>query len=140
MATLSQIRKALATTIKTYAVMDIAAYDTVADMTQVPAVVVEPLNADFAVAFGGSDDSWKFHVFVMVGRTNMAQGQNQLDDLVGGSGPNSIRKILFDHSDLGLGDGTDCFVQNLRGYGGAFAVARIEHIGAVLTVHVETHS
>lgn len=137
MASLTEIRKALVHTIKTYSAIDVAAYATPPDVIETPAVVAEPASADFTMAMAMGEDSWDFYIYVLVDRGDEAESQALLDQFVAGSGPSSIRQILFDHSDLGL-DGTDCIVTGMHGYGGNHEAAKIPHIGAVLKVHVET--
>lgn len=137
MASLVAIRQALAHTIKSYAATELNTYATVNDMVDVPAIIIEPLNADYTVAFQRGSDTWEFHIFVLVGRGSEGEAQNLLDELITGAGPNSIREILYDHDDLGLPD-TTATVHSMRGYGGSFEIAKIPHIGAVLKVRVDT--
>lgn len=138
MASIENIRQAIADTITAGASDEVFVYATVEDMTQVPAVIVEPATADFDTTFGASMDDWIFNVFVMCSRAYLPTGTNQLDGFCQGWGPNSVRRIIFETPDLGLPDDTDATVTGLRGYGGQWQTASIPHVGAILRVCVRT--
>lgn len=136
MATLTQIRTALKDTIKAV-LTDVEGYDTVPGVTQVPGFVVEPADANFTVAMASGEDLYELNIFMLVGFTDIRDAQTQLDQYVSGSGPKSIRQIVYNNSSLGLNN-TDAMVIRMSGYGGHFQAAKIEHIGAMLRVKVTT--
>lgn len=137
MASVEAIRTALAATIGAGVADPIFFYDTVPDISQLPAVIVEPTAADFATTMGAGMDEWNFNIFVMCSRVQAAIGQTQLDGYVNGWGPNSIRQVIYENSDIGL-DSTDAMVTGMRGYGGQWEIAKVEHVGAILRVCVRT--
>jgi hypothetical protein len=142
MASLLAIRKALKDTLKGKTSVELSVYDLVEDMgSALPAIVIEPNNADYDGAFGRGMDVWDFNLFVLVSRSaSSAVGQRLLDQLISGEGPNSLRKILYDNENLGLDDGTSAHVYQMKAYGGSFEWAKIAHVGAVLKVRVNTMS
>lgn len=137
MASLEQIRDALANTINANTAMEVYCYATVPDKIHLPAVVIEPTYCDFEGAMGRGLDLWDFNLFVLVTRGDSETGQDQLDQLVSGSGPNSIRRILFERDDLGL-DQTEATCYSMHGYGGKHEWFKVEHVGAILKVRVIT--
>jgi hypothetical protein len=142
MASLKAIRDALKTTIQNYTEKQIYCYDTVPGVTQLPAVVIlptdKPISADFQESFNRGHDTWYFDLYILTSLASTSYGQEQLDELLTGAGPNSIREAIFNHPDLGLTDGTDAFAYRIKEYGGKFEFARIEHQGAVLQIRVIT--
>lgn len=139
MASLSQIREGLRTTIKSNVNTNLHVYNLVEDMGQLPAVIIEPVSSDFDEAMQRGMDVWDFNLFVLVSRAvSSAHGQTLLDQLISGAGVNSIREILYQHSDLGLSDGTDAHVYQVKAYGGSFDWAKVAHVGAVIKVMVRT--
>ncbi len=139
MASLEAIRNGLINTISHGVQSELFGYATVDDLVQLPAIIVEPAQADFALSMNSGTDEWQFNVFVVCSRADVQTGQEQLDGFVSGSGPDSIRTALSDRSDLGLGADTDSIVMRMVGYGGTFDTARVPLVGAVLKVHVYTN-
>jgi hypothetical protein len=138
MSSLTTIRAAIARTIDTHTSMELFVYALVEDMGMLPAIIVEPVFADFEEAMGRGMDTWDFNIYILTSRAaDSANGQQLLDQLVSGAGPNSIRQILYEHADLGLQD-TDAAAYALKGYGGSFDWAKVPHVGAVLKVRVRT--
>lgn len=136
MATLEAIRDGVKTTIEAV-VSDITAYDTVPDVTNLPALVCVPLTADFDVAMGRGLDTWEFELYVLVSTADMGIGQDALDAYVTGAGAKSIRAAVFGNRSLGL-DGTNATVTGMSDYGAKFNVADLQHIGAILRLVVHT--
>lgn len=132
MSSLTEIRDALKATISR---SGLNVYETVADVTNSPAAVIMPDDADFQGAMAMGGDEYHFDIPVLVSAHNVRDAQRQLDQLVTGRGEKSIREFLFRNSDLGLGD-VDCFVKGYKGYGGGFKTAMTNQIGAVLKVCV----
>ena len=62
-------------------------YSFVPDAPALPAVVIYPFEADFAMAFQRGTDQWKFRVQVLVSSTADRSGQELLDELVPGRPP-----------------------------------------------------
>lgn len=138
MASLSTLRTGLKQTIKNGVAATLYTYDTVADLANVPAALIEPSVADYMGAFGRGTHTWLFNVFVVCSRRDEKQGQRELDAFISGSGPNSIVRALYDRPDLGLDDSVDATVARMAGYGGHFESAKIPLVGAILQVRVIT--
>lgn len=137
MAGLEAIRDAVKATID--ANMDgLRAYAKVEDIVNLPALLVLPVETNFAVAFGRGSDTHQIDLFVMVSRTVPRVGQNSLDAFVTGAGAQSVRQVIFANRTLGLTDGTEAYVSGMSRYGGSFPTASIEHIGAALRLVVTT--
>ncbi len=101
-----------------------------------PAVIVEPATADFLVNMGGATTEWMFNVFVLCSRNDEQEGTRNLNALIAGSGPTSIRKLLLG-SNVGLSD-TTVFVAGMKGYGGHFRSSGVPMTGAILVVKAVT--
>jgi hypothetical protein len=135
-SSVTQIRESFRQTI-TSAIPGLNVYRNVEDVVEVPAVVAMPRECDYAGAMQRGLDTWEFDLYVLVARRDGGYAQEELDQYLTGDGPKSIRQALYDHPTLGLPD-TDAFVKGVKGYGGNFQVARIQHIGAILKVTVRT--
>jgi hypothetical protein len=139
MATLQQIREGIKNTIRNNTSIGLSAYDYVTDLGEVPAIIVEPENTDFEGSFNRGMYVWKLRIYVLASRGPSGEhGQMVLDQLLDYGNSDGIPKILFDHHDLGLADGTDCELIQMFGYGGEFAWSKIPHVGAILRVRVIT--
>lgn len=138
MATLSEIRNALARTIKTGVDKPLHVYETTEEIVNVPCIMIEPFKADFEGAFQRGMHTWEFYVFVLASRApGSATGQKLLDQMVSGSGPNSVVQILDANSKLGgLHGVNDAACYGMKGYGGSFDWAKVAHVGAILQVRV----
>ncbi|MFH8405572.1 hypothetical protein ACH4FX_12465 [Streptomyces sp. NPDC018019] len=144
MATLGEIKQAVKATLKAH-IPRLNVYGDVPDVSQLPAVVVLPakssaggLVCDFNGAMGRGLDTWRLDLYVLVSRTETTLGQQSLDAYVSGAGKRSLRRVFFEHSDLGLSDGTDAHPEGISDYGGNFATASIDHVGAVVRLIVRT--
>lgn len=138
MASLSEIRSAIANTV-TNAEIGLQAYDTVADIVAVPALLVLPAEGpDFMVTFARGSDTYQFDLFTMTSRVVPRTGQEALDAYVTGAGPRSLRALFWANKGLGLGDGTEATARGWSRYGGNFPNVGIDHIGAVLRLTVMT--
>ncbi|WP_146132526.1 hypothetical protein [Streptomyces solincola] len=138
MASLSEIRKALATVIRQNVTVELQDYSEVPDVLRLPAIVVKPSTGDFTGAFQRGLDTWEFEVYVLVARQNSQTQQELLDEFLTGAGPNSIRRVVYENPTLGRSDVIDAMVKRMRGYGGTFQAAQVQHTGAILTVTVHT--
>jgi hypothetical protein len=137
MASLSAIRDAVKATLEAN-VTGLRVYDTVPDLINLPALLVLPVETNFNVAMGRGSDTYQIDLFVMTSRTVPRTGQDGLDAFVTGAGAQSIRAAIFANRSLGLTDGTEAFVSGMSRYGGSFAAASIDHIGAALRLVVTT--
>jgi len=139
MPTLGQIRQAIDNTIQNN-IPGLRGFNDVTDVVQVPAMVVMPARdtADFNGAFGRGMDIWRFDLYVLVARSESSVAQGALDQYVSGSGDRSLRRVFFEHPDLGLAGVDDVHVEGIREYGGQFQTARINHVGAIVRLTVRT--
>jgi hypothetical protein len=139
MPTLSQIRQAIDNTVQNN-IPGLRGFNTVPNVSQLPAMVVTPARdtADFTGAMGRGMDVWRFDLYVLVQLGEAATAQDSLDNYVSGSGPRSIRAVIYEHPDLGLGDDTDATCEGVRDYGGRFQDAGIKHLGAIVRLTVRT--
>lgn len=139
MPTLGEIRRAIDNTVQ-QRIPGLRGFNDVTDVIQVPAMVVMPARdtADFTGAMGRGLDTWRFDLYLLVARTESSVAQGALDQYVSGKGPRSVRQVIYENSDLGLGDDVDAFVEGIREYGGKFQTARIDHVGAIVRLVVRT--
>lgn len=135
MASLNQIRAALAETVSENVESELFVYPDVADVVQCPALIIEPMHADYTVTFS-LDVTYEFIMYVLVSRRDTTTAQQELDSFVSHAGPNSIREVLFRNPDLGL-DNIDAFVHRMEGYGGSFMTAKVPHVGAKLICRIQ---
>lgn len=141
MATLNAICKALSKTITNHVEasgITVYAYEDLSEMSLYPAVLVEPEKSDFSLSFGGTTDQYIMRLFVLssVG-AGASAGQKILKQLLTGWGPYSIRRIIHEHSDLGL-PGTTATPMGWNAFGGSFASGTVPAIGAIMQVKVLT--
>lgn len=142
MASIEQIRDAIKLTLEAR-IAGLFVYDTVPSVTLLPAVVALPRAGDFEASMGpGVDDTYGFDLHVLCSAAVDELGQDDLDALVSGAGPRSIRQVVYESRDhrsdiLGL--------RNCKGrvtgwsrYAKGFESAGIEHIGAVVRLEVIT--
>lgn len=132
-SSLTDIRTALKTAINGIDALNV--YDTVTDVVQTPAAVIEPFTADYTVAMNRGGDTYCMNIMVLVADTDPANSQFVLDQYVTGRGDKSIREFLFANCTLGLDD-VDATVMSMKGYNGSPDVAGIKMIGAILRVNV----
>lgn len=143
MASLSNIRMALAQTISAHGDIGQSTwiYEDVEELTDLPAIIIDvdpEYSGEFEESFQGSQDTWKFNIYVLISRSKgSSEGQKMLDEYLKRLGPKSIRSAIYDNSELGLEE-TNARVHAVSGYGGQFEIGRVEHVGAILKVHVIT--
>lgn len=133
MPNLGEVRQAIVDTIRGE-LPELNAYPVWADITNVPAVVIGAPVANFTKSMRRGLDEWTFPLLVLVGMPEVTFAQNALDEYVDGSGPKSIRQILFNDSSLG-GVIEDCIITKMDEYGGSLSTRLkplIPHIGACL--------
>ena len=136
MSSIAAIRTAIKTTVEA-AVSSLTVYDTMPDRINLPAVVVVPSASDFNVAMGRGADTHNFDLYVLTSKRETGLAQDDLDAFITGAGSASIRQVIFSARALGLSD-ADEHVVGMRGYGGSFSFADIDHVGAILEVVVHT--
>ncbi|MFE0101157.1 hypothetical protein [Streptomyces sp. NPDC059009] len=147
MASLTEIRTGIKSVIKAN-ISNLNVYSEVADVAQVPAIVIMPaldhlsggMVCDYDGAFKRGMDTWHMDLSVLVARTETSLAQVELDKYISGTGPRSIRRVIYENSGLGLTDGTDAHASGVRLYGGKFNAAQIDHVGAVVRLIVRTTS
>lgn len=136
MASLTEMRTAIAESIRSVN-PEMHTYKAAVDVAQVPALVVQPSESNFAISLGAGIDEWMFDLYVLVGIPDMGLAQDQLDLYIDGSGSKSIRKIIYGNPTLGdVVD--DSMVMAMKDYGGQWETAGIPHIGARLILKVLT--
>jgi hypothetical protein len=101
-----------------------------------PAVLIEPVTANFSQLMNRGGDVWEFLVYVIVSRADMDTAIEQLSNFLTGEGPDSIRRAIFDNRNLGIGDNVQAYVYGMHGYGGSFKWYNVPHVGAALLVRV----
>ncbi len=141
MASLQAMRDAMAETLRAHGKIGEITYiyDSIRDAVEVPCIIIDPEVTDFDGAMGGADEIWTFNIFILTSRAQSSeQGQRELDEYLKFSGDYSVREALWNKPDLGLEEDVDAHVYQMRGYGGSFDVAKIDHVGAVLRARVHT--
>lgn len=137
MATLTQIRDELKTVLKNN-IDGLHVYSTVEDAVNFPAAVVMPSpNLDiktvkYGMSMARGHDEWHVNIYILIPRgADVAAAQDQLDQYLSGSGPKSIREVLWTNAAL-LPDGTDVSVESASGYGGNFETGNTPCVGAII--------
>lgn len=136
MASLAQIRAALATTVEA-AIADLQCYQNVPEQVNLPCVLVVPRSADFVAAMGRGTDIYQFDLIVLVSRRDDDLAQFDLDEYVTGAGAKSVRQAIFQANTLGLTN-TTALVSGWPRYGGEWNVGDVPHVGAALACQVAT--
>lgn len=143
MATLAQVKTALAQTIAAYGSITTEAYiyDNIEEFVHTPAIIIDvspDSSADFEESFGGAHEIWKMDIYVLVSRSKgSGAGAKELDQYLTREGPKSIRNAIYLNSSLGLED-TDATAHGISGYGGRFEFGSVDHVGAIIRVRVHT--
>lgn len=156
MATLNAICTGIAKTIANYAQLTVFTAGSIPDMTNFPAVMCEPIQpsvsyagtfeahwttSEFKGSFGNGTDMWYIGCYILCSSdSNPTAAQNQLNEFITGYGPNSIRQIIHDHGDLGLGGDTTATPVGVSHYGGNFSSAAVKAVGALFTIRVITEA
>lgn len=133
MPTIRTVRTAIADTVGA-AIPGLICYRTVADVVQVPAMVVRPEKCDYVVGMG-TCQQWVFRLYVLVPHTETNANQDQLDAYLSTSGTNSIPAAVRANPSFGV-PGVDGLLTEMTGYGGTWDAAKVPHIGAQLTLRV----
>jgi hypothetical protein len=136
-ASLDAIAVALAKTIEDYTEDELTVYAYPADSGHVPAVVVGETGGNYRQDMGAGWIDWQFEVAIILPRVELSESVPTLRRMISGTGPNSIPELLLQHPDLGLADGTDVTVTDVRA-GTVPNWNSIPYIGAILSVRVIT--
>jgi hypothetical protein len=136
-ATFAELRDAIVTILGD-ALPGVTLYAKVPDRANLPAIVVQPVDATFPFTQARAEDEWQFELVVMVAYTDAAIAQDQLDQYVSGSGPTSIRQIFMRNRGLGRTDVLAAYVAGMSDYGANFAMAGVDNLGCKLQVVVAT--
>ncbi|MFI6737440.1 hypothetical protein ACIBI9_31330 [Nonomuraea sp. NPDC050451] len=107
-----------------------------------PAVIVQPVTADFDVAFGRGTDQIDFTLLVLVAYNHLEVAQDNLDPYLSGSGSKSIRECIWNNKTLGLEGDVNAHISRMYDYGkrynGEGQGQAIEQLGARLDLVVYT--
>jgi hypothetical protein len=114
MATITEIRNALATNLGTISGLRTSAL--VPDNPNPPMAIIEPQSIQFDTSMGRGLDTLNFMVSVIVGRVSERSGQNSLDSYCASSGSHSVKSAIESDRTLG-GKANDCRVTGLSSYG-----------------------
>lgn len=143
MASLAKLKRALADTIEKHVTAEeVNVFDYIPDQIQTPAVCIDVHMSKFDGAFARGDDMWRFNVYIVVQRGDAENSQTELDSFLESAGPRSIREAIFNNPELGLDEdehgSVQAFVSGVHEYGGGYRDARIDVVGAILRVDVNT--
>lgn len=141
MAELTSIRTAIKTTLETN-IAGFHCYESFPENARVfPCAVVVPTRTDYHVAMGRGTDTQEFTLLVLVSYNELTVSQNNLNPLVSGSGPLSIRECIFNNRDLGV-NGWQATISSMFDYGirfeQKFQGAAIDALGARMGLTVYT--
>ena len=136
MATLSEIRDGLKTTVGT--ISGLRCYDTIPDNAiNFPVAIFIPTGIDFDLAMQRGTDLYTFDMLVAVQRADSRTAQDKLDAFITGSGSLSIRQVIYNNRSLGLSE-TDARITNMTNYAADVNLNGIDGIGATLNIEVYT--
>jgi|TARA_R110000824_G_C14836670_1_gene638510 hypothetical protein len=136
MATLSQIRDGLKTTVSN--ISGLRCYDTVPDNAiNFPVAIFLPTSIEFDLAMQRGTDLYTFDLLVAVQRADSRTAQDKLDAYITGSGSSSVRQVIYNNKSLGLAD-TDARVVNVSNYAADVNLNGIDGVGANLEIQVYT--
>lgn len=136
MASVTEVREGIKASLEA-AIPGLTVHAKMSGVANVPAVVVQPVEADFEVAMGRGLDAWQYDLIVLASRADEAAAQDRLDEYVDGGGDKSIRRAIFNNNTLGLAN-TNAHVSGMADYNGQHAVGPISYAGATLRLVVRT--
>jgi len=139
MASLNDVMKNLAEVIELH-LTDVPVYAyVVPNGATFPCVMLEPVPIDYAQAFAAGDDKVIIMAYALVGVSgDQAGAQVQLNTLITGWGPHSIRQAVFETPRLGLMDGTTAFAQGAASFTGKLEIGDVTAVGAIVKILVHT--
>jgi len=104
-----------------------------------PCVMLEPIPGDYTQAFAAGDDKWTILVYALVSAGgDQSAAQSELNTLITGWGPSSIRQVIYDNKNLGLADGTVAMATGAHSFTGKIEIGTVETVCAVVNVLVHT--
>jgi hypothetical protein len=113
-------------------------YARVVEVSNLPAIVVQPADATFPLQAGRADDVWQFDLVVMTSFGDAVLGQDQLDTYLSASGATSIRQIIMRHPQLDRTDVMNAYVSGFSDYGARFSMAAVDNVGCKVRLTVQT--
>lgn len=132
MATISEIRSGIATTLANISGLRTSAF--VPDTVSPPVAIVEPNTIKFDVTMGRGLDELNFKVTVIVGRATDRSAQAAIDAFCSSTGATSIKQVLESNRTLG-GKCNDLRVTGLNSYG-SIQIADTPYLAAEFAVIV----
>lgn len=133
---MAEVRAALKTVLEA-AISGLTVHQKMAGVANVPAVVVQPVGAEYDVAMARGTDSWDLDLIVLASRADEPTSQERIDELIDGGGAMSVRAAVFANRSLGLSN-TDAHVSRMSGYNGQHTVGTFTYAGA--TLHLVVHT
>lgn len=132
MATISEIRSAIATNLSSISGLRTSAY--VPDQINPPVAIVEPVSIAFDTSMGRGLDTLTFKVTVLVGRQEERTAQTLIDAYCSSSGASSIKSAIELDRTLG-GKANDLQVSGLSSYG-SLSIGEATYLAAEFAVTV----
>lgn len=132
MATISQLRDAIATNLSTITGLRTSGF--VPDNPNPPQAVVEPSSITFDTTFGRGLDEFDFTVNIIVGRVSDRVSQANLDAYCSSSGELSVKSAIESDRTLS-GYANDCRVTGLTSYG-SVSIGENTYLAAEFAVKV----
>lgn len=135
MPTLSEVRTAVASTLRTAITPELNVYHRVRPSVVAPAIIVMPAEADYLEVFGNAGTGWELDLVALVSPADEDAAQDLLDELVEPTGARSIIAAIAATPTLGR---NDCHgvVRRLNNYGIRYQVGVDDFIGATLRMFV----
>lgn len=137
MASLAELRTAVAETLAAALGAGTEVYPKVPPSPVLPCVCVRPAISNFLVAMSRGVDTYEFDLLVLAPSADGLVGQERLDPYVTGAGSLSIRQAIFNARGLGRTD-SDAHVAGMTDYGGAVEAVGVAHVAAALRLVVHT--
>lgn len=116
MASISDIRTALATNLGTISGLRTSPTGVVPDNVNPPYAIISPSSVDYHRAFNNALSTYNFTITVVVGRVSERTSQRTLDAYCSPTGASSIRVAIESDKTLG-GVAFDTIVTGMRNYG-----------------------
>ena len=137
MASFAELREAIIAVLDD-ALPDVSLYARVVDRANLPAIVVQPAEAEFPLEMGRATDVWQFDLVIMTSFGDVELAQDQLDAFLSGGGATSVRQIVMHNRQLGRDDVMVAYVAGMSDYGANFTMAGVENVGCKLRLTVKT--
>lgn len=137
MASFAELRDSIALVLGV-ALPNVSVYARVVDRVNLPAIVIQPADAEYELEMGRGTDTWHFDLVVMTSYGDVETAQDQLDTFLSGGGQNSIRQIFMRNNQLGRSDVLAAYVAGMSDYGVQFAMAAVDNVGCKLRLIVKS--